>query len=290
MKKVNLLLATAGAALCFTACNGQSPKSNLKTDVDSLSYSLGMANTQGLKEYLTQSLGVDTAYMSEFIKGLNEGVNSGDDKKKAAYYAGIQIGQQISQRMIKGINQQIYGNDTTKSIDVKKFMAGFIAGTTGKGGTMTMEQAAQIYQEKMASIKAKQFLPNKSAGEKFLAENKKKAGVVTLPSGLQYKVEKQGNGPVPKATDNVKVNYRGTLIDGTEFDSSYKRKEPATFRCDQVIKGWTEALTKMPVGSKWILYVPANLGYADREVSTIKPYSTLIFEIELLSIEKGGDK
>lgn len=286
MKKVNLLLATAGVALCFTACNGQAPKGNLKTDVDSLSYSLGMANTQGLKEYLTQSLGVDTAYMSEFIKGLNEGVNSGDDKKKAAYYAGIQIGQQISQRMIKGINQQIYGNDTTKSIDVKKFMSGFIAGTTGKGGIMTMEQAAQIYQEKMASIKAKQYLPNKSAGEKFLAENKKKAGVVTLPSGLQYKVEKQGNGPIPKATDNVKVNYRGTLIDGTEFDSSYKRKEPATFRCDQVIKGWTEALTKMPVGSKWILYVPANLGYADREVSTIKPYSTLIFEIELLSIEK----
>lgn len=287
MKKASLLLAAAGAALCFTACNGESnPKGNLKTDVDSLSYSLGMANTQGLKEYLTQSLGVDTAYMSEFIKGLNEGVNSGDDKKKAAYYAGIQIGQQISQRMIKGINQQIYGDDSTKTIDVRKFMAGFIAGTTGKGGVMTMEQAAQIYQEKMASIKAKQYLPNKEAGEKFLAENKKKAGVVTLPSGLQYKVEKTGNGPIPKATDNVKVNYRGTLIDGTEFDSSYKRKEPATFRCDQVIKGWTEALTKMPVGSKWILYVPANLGYADREVSTIKPYSTLIFEIELLSIEK----
>lgn len=286
MKKASLLLAAAGVALCFTACNGESNKGNLKTDVDSLSYSLGMSNTQGLKEYLTQSLGVDTAYMSEFIKGLNEGVNSGDDKKKAAYYAGIQIGQQISQRMIKGINQQIWGDDSTKSIDVKKFMAGFIAGTTGKGGAMTMEQANKIFQDKMASIKAKQYLPNKTAGEKFLAENKKKPGVVTLPSGLQYKVVKKGNGPIPKATDNVKVNYRGTLIDGKEFDSSYSRKEPATFRCDQVIKGWTEALTKMPVGSKWILYVPASLGYADREVSSIKPYSTLIFEIELLSIEK----
>lgn len=287
MRKVNYLLAAAGVAMCFTACNGESNnKSNLKTDMDSLSYSLGMANTQGLKEYMTQSLGVDTAYMQDFIKGLNEGVNSGDDKKKAAYYAGIQIGQQIGQRMIKGINQQVFGNDTTKSIDVRKFMAGFIAGTLGKGGAMTMEQANMIYQEKMASIKAKQYMPNKIAGEKFLAANKKKPGVVTLPDGLQYKVVKQGNGPVPKATDNVKVNYRGTLIDGTEFDSSYKRKEPATFQCDQVIKGWTEALTRMPVGSKWIVYVPASLGYADRETGNIKPFSTLVFEIELLSIEK----
>ncbi len=287
MRKVNYLLAAAGVAMCFTACNGESNnKSNLKTDMDSLSYSLGMANTQGLKEYMTQSLGVDTAYMQDFIKGLNEGVNSGDDKKKAAYYAGIQIGQQIGQRMIKGINQQVFGNDTTKSIDVRKFMAGFIAGTLGKGGAMTMEQANMIYQEKMASIKAKQYMPNKTAGEKFLAANKTKPGVVTLPDGLQYKVVKQGNGPVPKATDNVKVNYRGTLIDGTEFDSSYKRKEPATFQCDQVIKGWTEALTRMPVGSKWIVYVPASLGYADRETGNIKPFSTLIFEIELLSIEK----
>ncbi len=134
---------------------------------------------------------------------------------------------------------------------------------------------------------------NKQAGEKFLAENKTKPGVVTLPSGLQYKIIKQGDGPKPTASDTVVTNYRGTLIDGTEFDSSYKRNEPATFPVGQVIKGWTEALELMPVGSKWQLYIPSNLAYGERTPGPeIGPNSTLIFDIELLSIQdkKAADK
>ena len=132
-----------------------------------------------------------------------------------------------------------------------------------------------------------QFAENKAAGEKFLAENAKKEGVKTTSSGLQYKIIKEGNGAVPTDSSKVKVNYKGTLIDGTEFDSSYKRNEPATFRANQVIKGWTEALTMMPVGSKWELYIPYDLAYGSRETgSQIKPFSTLIFEVELLGIEK----
>ena len=278
----------AFAAATFVSCGNSTPKADLKDEVDTLSYAMGMAQTQGLKEYLSDRLQIDTAYMDDFIKGLNDGANAGDDKKKAAYYAGIQIGQQISNQMVKGINHEVFGDDSTKTISLKNFMAGFVSGTTGKKGLMTVEQAAQVAQAKMVSIKAKamekQYGPNKVAGEKFLAANKKKPGVVTLPSGVQYKVIKEGNGPMPKDTSMVKVQYEGKTIDGNVFDSSYKRGEPVSLRANQVIKGWTEALVHMPVGSVWEVYIPQNLAYGEREQGQIKPFSVLIFKIELVSL------
>ena len=278
----------AFAAATFVSCGNSTPKADLKDEVDTLSYAMGMAQTQGLKEYLSDRLQIDTAYMDDFIKGLNDGANAGDDKKKAAYYAGIQIGQQISNQMVKGINHEVFGGDSTKTISLKNFMAGFVSGTTGKKGLMTIEQAGRIAQEKMVSIKAKamekQYGPNKVAGEKFLAANKKKPGVVTLPSGVQYKVIKEGNGPMPKDTSMVKVQYEGKTIDGNVFDSSYKRGEPVSLRANQVIKGWTEALVHMPVGSVWEVYIPQNLDYGEREQGQIKPFSVLIFKIELVSL------
>ena len=278
----------AFAAATFVSCGNSTPKADLKDEVDTLSYAMGMAQTQGLKEYLSDRLQIDTAYMDDFIKGLNDGANAGDDKKKAAYYAGIQIGQQISNQMVKGINHEVFGGDSTKTISLKNFMAGFVSGTTGKKGLMTIEQAGRIAQEKMVSIKAKamekQYGPNKVAGEKFLAANKKKPGVVTLPSGVQYKVIKEGNGPMPKDTSMVKVQYEGKTIDGKVFDSSYKRGEPISLRANQVIKGWTEALVHMPVGSVWEVYIPQNLAYGEREQGQIKPFSVLIFKIELVSL------
>ena len=271
MKKVSIFMAIAAAA-SLASCTAQAPKANLKTDIDSLSYSIGMAQTQGLKGYLTGRLDVDTAYMAEFIKGLNEGANK-TSKKDIAYMAGLQIGQQISNQMMKGINQELFAGDSTKTISKDNFLAGFIAGTLEKGGVMTMEAAQEYTRTAMETIKAKameeKYADNKAAGEKFLAENKAKDGVKT-----------------PNDTCKVKVNYKGTLIDGTEFDSSYKRNEPATFRANQVIKGWTEALTMMPVGSKWELYIPQELAYGSRESGQIKPFSTLIFEVELVGIEK----
>ena len=278
----------AFAAATFVSCGNSTPKADLKDEVDTLSYAMGMAQTQGLKEYLSDRLQIDTAYMDDFIKGLNDGANAGDDKKKAAYYAGIQIGQQISNQMVKGINHEVFGGDSTKTISLKNFMAGFVSGTTGKKGLMTIEQAGRIAQEKMVSIKAKamekQYGPNKVAGEKFLAANKKKPGVVTLPSGVQYKVIKEGNGPMPKDTSMVKVQYEGKTIDGNVFDSSYKRGEPVSLRANQVIKGWTEALVHMPVGSVWEVYIPQNLAYGEREQGQIEPFSVLIFKIELVSL------
>ena len=288
MKKVSIFMAIAAAA-SLASCTAQAPKANLKSDLDSLSYSIGMAQTQGLKGYLTGRLDVDTAYMAEFIKGLNEGANK-TSKKDIAYMAGLQIGQQISNQMMKGINQELFAGDSTKTISKDNFLAGFIAGTLEKGGVMTMEAAQEYTRTAMETIKAKameeKYADNKAAGEKFLAENKAKEGVKTTESGLQYKVITEGKGEIPADTCKVKVNYKGTLIDGTEFDSSYKRNEPATFRANQVIKGWTEALTMMPVGSKWELYIPQELAYGSRESGQIKPFSTLIFEVELVGIEK----
>ena len=291
MKKFTITaVAAVAAVMMYASCDNGTPKANLRSDVDTVSYAIGMAQTQGLKDYLVGRLGVDTTYMDEFIKGLNEGANAGDDKKKAAYYAGIQIGQQISNQMVKGINHELFGEDSTKTISLKNFMAGFISGTTGKGGLMTVDSAAQVAQEMMRTIKAKnmekEFGPNKKAGEEFLAKNAKAEGVKTLESGVQYKVIKEGTGALPKDTSLVKVHYEGKTLDGKVFDSSYERKQPADFRANQVIKGWTDALVHMPAGSIWEVYIPQELAYGERQQGAdIKPFSMLIFKIELLEVD-----
>ena len=291
MKKFTVTaLAAVAAVMMYASCDNGAPKASLKSDVDTVSYAIGMAQTPGLKEYLVGRLGVDTTYMDEFIKGLNEGANAGDDKKKAAYYAGIQIGQQISNQMVKGINHELFGEDSTKTISLKNFMAGFISGTTGKGGLMTPDSAAQVAQQLMRTIKAKnmekEFGPNKKAGEDFLKENGKKQDVKTLESGVQYKVIKEGTGALPKDTSMVKVHYEGKTLDGKVFDSSYKRGQPTDFRANQVIKGWTDALVHMPAGSIWEVYIPQELAYGERQQGAdIKPFSMLIFKIELLEVD-----
>ena len=289
MKKFSIVAALAIAVASFVAScgNSGSNKPNLKNDVDTLSYAIGLAQTQGLKQYLVQ-MDVDTTYMDAFIKGLREGANAGDDKKKAAYYMGIQIGQQISNRMVKGINHELFGEDSTKTISMKNFLAGFIQGVKEKKGLMTVEQASKVAQMKMMAIKSKhmeeEYGPLKKKGEAWMAANAKKAGVKTLPSGVQYKVIKEGNGAMPKDTSLVTVNYEGRLIDGTVFDSSYKRGQAVDLRANQVIKGWTEALVHMPAGSVWEVYIPQELAYGEREQGQIKPYSPLVFKIELIKV------
>ena len=290
MKKLTFMAASAIAAMSIMSCGNSTPKANLKSDVDSMSYAIGMAQTQGLKEYLVGRMGVDTTYMKEFIKGLNEGANAGDDKKKAAYYAGIQIGQQISNQMVMGINHEVFGDDSTKTISLKNFMAGFVSGVTGKNGIMTVQEDGMMAQTKMQQLKAKtmeaKYGDNKKKGEEFMAANKSKEGIKTLPSGVQYKVIKEGNGPIPADTSMVSCNYEGRTIDGKVFDSSYKRNQPLKLRCNQTIKGWTDAMVHMPVGSVWEVYIPQELAYGEREQGDIKPFSVLIFKIELLGIEK----
>jgi len=210
-------------------------------------------------------------------------------KQKFSYALGMNIGTGLGNNLKK------------QSVEVDPILVsqGLKDALSGAKPRLTQEEAQAVLtevqtevrkeqQEKMQEASAK----NKSEGEAFLAANKSKEGVVTLPDGLQYKILTAGNGPKPTASDSVVCNYRGTLINGTEFDSSYKRGQPATFGVGQVIKGWTEALQLMPVGSKWQLVIPSSLAYGERGAGAdIGPDSTLIFEVELLSIaDKNADK
>ena len=293
MKKVTFIM-TLAAAVALSSCTAQAPKANLSTNIDSLSYAIGMARTEGLDQFLMQQ-GIDSTQMAEFIKGFNEGAARISDKD-VAYMTGLQVGQMVSKQWVEGFNQQIFGNDSTQSLSRENLLAGFIAGVVGKGQMDKM--FAQGYMQTQMEIVREKALEKQYAdviaeGKKFLEENKAKEGVVTTESGLQYKILTKGTGAIPADTSYVQVNYKGTLIDGTEFDSSYKRKDkdgksqPATFRANQVIKGWTEALTMMPVGSKWELYIPYDLAYGSRATGAdIKPFSTLIFEVELVGIGK----
>lgn len=289
MRKITLVAALTVVVMAFVGCGHKTPKADLKNDVDSMSYALGMANTRGLKEYLVGQLGVDTANMADFVKGLNDGVNAGDNAKKAAYYAGLMIGQQISNQMVPGINYQIFGEDSTETISVDNFMAGFVSGATGKHGLMTVEQAQGMAHAKMQTVKAKsiakRYADNKDAGEKFIAEYAKQEGVQKLESGVLYKVLKEGKGQVPADTSIVEVEYEGKLIDGTVFDTTEGRKAPARFKTNQVIKGWTDALVHMPVGSKWEIVIPQELAYGDGDRNRkIPPFSALVFTVELKDI------
>ena len=192
MKKLSVIVAAA-AALVMASCGNGTPKADMKNDVDSLSYAIGMAQTQGLQDYLVMRMGVDTTYMDEFVKGLNEGVNTGSDKKKQAYYAGLQIGQQVSEQMIKGLNMELFGEDSTQTVSLKNFMAGFVAGTLKKDGKMTMEEATKYAETTMRTVKARQmeknFGENKKAGEEFLAAKAKEEGVKKIEgTGVLYEV------------------------------------------------------------------------------------------------------
>lgn len=287
MKKLSFLAAVAIAA-GFASCSAPSPKADFENNVDSLSYAIGMAGTEGLEQYFMQQ-GIDSAHVADFVKGFNEGASK-QGPKDIAYVLGLQVGLTVGNQWVEGYNRQIFGNDSTMSLNRDNLLAGFVDGVVGREKVMAKMEAAAYRRTEMEAAREKavavQFADNKAAGEKFLAENKTKEGVQTTASGLQYKIIKKGNGAVPADTSRVEVNYRGTLIDGTEFDSSYKRKKPATFLANRVIKGWTEALTMMPVGSKWELYIPYELAYGSRQSGKIKPFSALIFEVELLGIKE----
>ena len=210
-------------------------------------------------------------------------------KEKFSYALGMNTGE----RMAQGLH------DKSVPFDPAIMARGLKDGLTGGKTLLTDAEAQAVLTEVQTELRKKQDEKthaageaNKKDGDAFLAANKGKEGVVTLPSGLQYKILTAGTGPKPTADDSVVCNYRGTLINGTEFDSSYKRGEPATFPVSGVIKGWTEALQLMPVGSKWQLFVPSDLAYGERGPSPeIGPNSTLIFEVELISIQdKSKDK
>ena len=274
---------------------------DLDTDLDTLAYAIGMCQSEGLTQYLDGTLNMDTTKLLEFSAGVLLGVGLTDkrlgDEEDAAALAveedkavesGIDIGRQIKNQMMPQMNEQVFGNESSENLPMDIFVAGFIQGYCHLDNVMNLPEAKEAanrlmnrYQEEKA---ANEYRDNKEAGERFLFENASNYGVTTCASGLQYKVLHEGNGRKPKEDDVVRVHYEGRLIDGTVFDSSYERGEPVEFGLQQVIKGWTEALTKMPVGSEWEIYIPQELAYGSREMDRIKPFSTLIFKVKLLDI------
>ena len=261
----------------------------LTTSSDSVSYAAGMNATNGLLPYLIQQQGVDTAYIADFIRGFQEVAQAGADPKMKAYAAGLGIATQVRDRLLPDMVKEF--TDSPDSIIADLFYRGFTDALQKDTTVFTQTDADAFFGKKQRADKAakeeKLYGPNRDAGEAFLAENAKKEGVTTTRSGLQYKVLVKGEGEVPQKTDKVQVHYEGRLIDGTVFDASKKHGDkPLEFRADQVIAGWTEALTMMPVGSKWQLYIPYKLAYGNRNQGQIKPYSTLIFDVELVGIVK----
>ena len=282
MKKTTIA-ALAIAALCGTSALAQTTGTPvLKNRIDSLNYAFGLANGDGIKMYYLYNDSTGERYQS-LMKGIAEGM-----KVNPEYAELIGIGRNIGQSLKEQSANGLLGNEDLVT-DIELIKQGLINGLTGYNQMSPMEAQSylnttmqQLQEKKMEE----QYGDNRRAGEEFLAANKTKEGVVTTESGLQYKVTKMGKGKKPSNADRVKVHYHGTLIDGTVFDSSVERGEPATFRVNGVIKGWTEALQLMPVGSKWTLYIPYDLAYGTQDMGDIKPYSTLIFEVELLGIEK----
>lgn len=261
----------------------------MTTQSDTLSYVAGMSLTQGLVEFLQHSMKIDTAYMADFISGLEKTIESADDPQFKAYMAGMEIAKQLKEKMLPGMAREL--KDSPDSLVEELSFRGFIDALQGDTTYYNIEDASLLFKDLMSEAKEakteKLYGENRRAGEQFLAENSKKEGVTTTESGLQYKVIVEGKGEKPQATDRVKVNYEGRLVDGTVFDSSAKHGDkPLEFKANQVIKGWTEALTLMPVGSKWELYIPYDLAYGERDSGKIKPFSALIFTVELVEIVK----
>lgn len=263
----------------------QQPTVKLVSPSDTVSYIAGMAATDGLLPYLQQSFGVDAEHMADVLRGFEEAQAHTDDPAFKAYAAGMQIASMVNSRILPNMKQAFEGS--ADSIRQAMFIKGFIAALQNDTTFFVQSEASKLYRQRAEQVVETRNAAYKKENEDWLKANAKKEGMQTTPSGLQYKVLVAGNGPKPKATDKVKVKYEGRMIDGTVFDSSYKR-DPQTnsFRCNEVIKGWTEALTMMPVGSKWEICIPQELAYGARQAGQIKPYSTLVFTVELLEIEK----
>ena len=231
--------------------------------------------------------------LNEFIKGLKDAINI---EKESAYAQGLSIGTQFSQMMLPQVNTMLYGEEGTEKVNTDQLLSGLISVLKNEPLAIDAMEASALFQSEVEKAQetemARQEESLKSqnseslaAGDAFMAENAAREEVVSLPSGLQYEIVREGSGAVPTENDRVRVHYHGTLIDGTVFDSSVERGEPATLGVTQVIAGWTEALQLMPVGSKWRLYVPYDLAYGAQDRGEIKPFSNLIFDVELLGIE-----
>lgn len=291
MKFRYLLLCLLALSLGTATADAASKKKNkkaAKVEIPALksvsssafSYAIGMAQVPSLLQFVQQRHGVDSTQIENFISGLRNNYSEAEIARMRSIVAGSEIGHQIIQQNVPLINRQATGKEDTTYVNTDLLLQGLIEGLRG-GGTLTPDSAAKIV-ESQFKYQEEQV---KKANADFLVQYKKQKGVKATSSGLLYKVVKQGTGALPTDTAQVEVHYEGKLIDGTVFDSSYQRGQTATFGVTQVIKGWTEALKMMPVGSEYELCIPYELAYGERGTRGIPPYSTLVFKVELIAIK-----
>lgn len=249
-------------------------------DGNTFSYAFGVSQGEGLKMYLQQREGVDSAYIKYAIEGMNANLSEAERKQREAFAAGLRIAD-MNRRNLPMLNLQAVGRKDSAYVSLAEYQRGLAAAALGQPTTMKADSAMKIVEQQIAY----QNEVYKRTNRIWLENNKKLKGVKTLPSGLQYRVLTEGKGPVASDSTEVEVHYEGSLINGSVFDSSYKRGQAATFRPYQVIKGWREALTMMPEGSVWNLYIPAELGYGERAQQNIPANSTLIFKVEIIKVK-----
>jgi FKBP-type peptidyl-prolyl cis-trans isomerase FklB len=272
--------ATALIIVSLSSCAPSVPKANLKTDIDSLSYAYGVQITQGLDSYL-ENMGFEDAEKAAFFKSFLEASRiKSNDTIAAARIQGMAVGRQVT-GWFDNFNEQVFGPESTQSLNQSQFLAGFIAAARDKNALFSSEDASFFIETRVAEIQAKANEHLRVENQAFLDANKSKEGVITTESGIQYKIEREGNGPKPTEQNIVRVKYRGTDIHGVEFDSN----EEAVFGLDRVISGWTEGIQLMSVGSVYTFYIPYNLAYGEGgNPPVIQPFATLIFDVELLEI------
>lgn len=284
-----MLVVALAATLSFSAFAAKKTKKNNKkveqpvmvkpVSPAEFSYAAGVAQSASLAQFLAQRSGVDSAHIKDFVEGLNKEVSADEAAKLRALLASIDIKKQMPQ-IVQSMNQQATGKGDTTYVDATIFLKGLTEGLL-KTNTLSADSATKIEQQQY-DYHTQQL---KTRNADFLKNYAKQKGVKSTASGLLYKVIKEGDGAMPTDTSEVEVHYEGKLVDGTVFDSSYKRGETATFAVNQVIKGWSEAVKLMKVGAEYEVCLPYEIAYGERGTRGIPPYSTLIFKIELKGIK-----
>lgn len=284
-----MLVVALAATLSFSAFAAKKTKKNNKKVAQPVmvkpvspadfSYAAGVAQSASLAQFLAQRSGVDSAHIKDFVEGLSKEVSADEAAKLRALLASIDIKKQMPQ-IVQSMNQQATGKGDTTYVDATIFLKGLTEGLL-KSNTLSADSATKIEQQQYDYYT--QQLKTRNAD--FLKNYAKQKGVRSTASGLLYKVIKEGDGAMPTDTSEVEVHYEGKLVDGTVFDSSYKRGETATFAVNQVIKGWSEAVKLMKVGAEYEVCLPYEIAYGERGTRGIPPYSTLIFKIELKGIK-----